>query len=116
VVPVIELFRFDPPDLSDAEARRIADELYGLTGDTRRLRGERSHNTRFTTAGGEQFVLRVASASEPDEAIDFHARALIHLEQRAPRLPLARMRSARNGQLVPATEIDGRRHRVRLED
>jgi Ser/Thr protein kinase RdoA (MazF antagonist) len=112
---VIELFRFDPPDLTDAEARRIADELYGLTGDTLRLRGERSHNTRFTTADGEQFVLRVASASEPDDAIDLHARALIHLEQRAPHLPVARMRSAHNGQLVPATEVAGRRHRVRLE-
>ena len=74
---MIELFRFDPPELPDADVRRIADELYGVTGDTHRLRGERSHNTRFTTADGEQYVLRVASASEPDDAIDFHAQALV---------------------------------------
>jgi hypothetical protein len=112
---VIELFRFDPPQLSDADARRIAHELYGVEGDTVRLRGERAHNTRFTTADGGRYVLRVASPSEPDEAIDFHARALVHIERTAPHLPVARMLPSRNGQLVPAVEIDGRRHRVRLE-
>ncbi len=112
---VIELFRFDPPELTDADARRIADELYGVAGATQRLRGERSHNTRFTTPGGDEFVLRVASASEPDAAIDFHAQALVHLERRAPHLPIARMLPARDGRLVPAVELGGRRHRVRLE-
>ena len=97
----MDLFRFDPPELTDADARRIADDLYGLTGRTQRLRGERSHNTRFTTADGDAFVLRVASASEPDAAIDCHAEALVHLERSAPQLPIARMRAARNGQLVP---------------
>ena len=85
----MELFRFDPPELTDADVSRVADELYGVAGDTLRLRGERSHNTRFTTASGEQYVLRVASESEPDAAIDFHAQALVHLERRAPHLPTA---------------------------
>ena len=111
----MDLFRFDPPELSDAEARRIADDLYGVTGDTRRLRGERSHNTRFTTADGDQYVLRVASASEPSAVIECHALALVHIEEMAPQLPVVRMRAARNGQLVPTVEIDGRQHRVRLE-
>jgi hydroxylysine kinase len=112
---VIELFRFDPPDLDDATTRRIAHDHYGLEGRTTRLRGERSHNTRFTTADGSQFVLRVASANEPDEAIDFHARALVHVERRAADLPVARVFPSRNGELVPSVPIEGRRHRVRLE-
>ena len=111
----MELFRFDPPELTDADVSRVADELYGVAGDTLRLRGERSHNTRFTTASGDRYVLRVASASEPDAAIDFHAQALVHLERRAPHLPTARMLPARSGQLVPTVELGGRRHRVRLE-
>jgi hydroxylysine kinase len=111
----MDLFRFDPPDLADVDVRRIADELYGLSGETRRLRGERSHNTWFTSPDGDHFVLRVASASEPDEAVDCPAQALIHIERSAPQLPVARMRAAHNGQLVPAVEIGGRRHLVRLE-
>lgn len=111
----MDLFRFDPPELSDADVRRIADDLYGVSGDTLRLRGERSHNTRFTTPDGEQFVLRVASPSEPGAATEFQALALVHLEEMAPQLPLVRMRAARNGQLVPSIDIDGVAHRVRLE-
>ena len=111
----MDLFRFDPPNPPDGEVRRIANDLYGVTGATVRLRGERSHNTRFTTPDGEDFVLRIASASEPAAAIDCHARALVHIERAAPALPIARMRAARNGQLArppsptqPRTRVSGR--------
>jgi hydroxylysine kinase len=111
----MDLFRFDPPDLPDGDVRRIAHDLYGVTGTTLRLRGERSHNTRFTTPEGEDFVLRIASASEPAATIDCHAQALVHVERTAPTLPIPRMRAARNGQLVPSVELVGRTHMVRLE-
>ena len=111
----MDLFRFDPPNPPDDVVRQIANDLYGVTGATTHLRGERSHNTHFATAGGEQFVLRIASASEPAAVIDCQAQALIHIERSAPELPISRMRVARNGQLVPTVELDGRDHRVRLE-
>ena len=87
----MDLFRFDPPDLTVDQARHIAHEHYGIGGATRRLRGERSHNTLFTCDDGRQFVLKVASAGERGATIEFHALALIHIEQRAPGLPIARM-------------------------
>ena len=110
----MDLFRFDPPDLTDDEVAEIATERYGLVGTTRRLRGERSHNTLFTAADGSRFVLKVASAGELPATIDFHARALVHLERRAPELPIARMIPALSGELVPVVELDGRRHSMRL--
>lgn len=111
----MDLFRFDPPDPPDDVVRQIANDLYGVTGALVRLRGERSHNTRFTTPDGDEFVLRIASASEPAAMIDCHARALVHVERVDPSLPIPRMLVARNGQLVPAVELDGLSHRVRLE-
>jgi hydroxylysine kinase len=111
----MDLFRFDPPDLPDDTVKQIAHDLYGITGESIRLRGERSHNTRFSTPDAGQFVLRIASASEPAAVIDCHARALVHIERTAAHLPISRMRAARNGQLVPTVELDGRTHRVRLE-
>jgi hydroxylysine kinase len=111
----MDLFRFDPPHLGERTVRTIAADLYGLDGEVARLRGERSHNTLFTTAAGTRFVLRVASASEPDAAIECPAMALEHLARTAPELPVARVVPARDGRLVPGFELDGRCHRVRLE-
>lgn len=111
----MDRFRFDPPDLPEDDVRRIADDLYGVDGTMTSLRGERSHNTRITTNGGDEFVLRVASASEPAAAIECQALAVVHIERMAPQLPITRLLPARNGQLVPTVEFDGIQHRVRLE-
>ena len=110
----MDLFRFDPPTLTDDEVGSIAAERYGLAGATQRLRGERSHNTLFTTDDGGQFVLKIASPSEPHATIDFHAKALVHLERHAPRLPVARMVQSLDGELVPVIDVGGQRHSMRL--
>ena len=55
----MDLFRFDPPDPPDGAVRQIAHDLYGVTGTITRLRGERSHNTRFTTLDGEHVIPQI---------------------------------------------------------
>jgi Ser/Thr protein kinase RdoA (MazF antagonist) len=110
----MDRFGFDPPDLEHDEVAAIASERYGLTGDMQRLRGERSHNTLFTERDGSRFVLKVASASESFDGIDFRAQALVHLERRAPHLPVARMVPSVDGELVPIAERSGKQHAMRL--
>ena len=110
----MDLFRFDPPTLTVDDALAIAAERYGVTGTGIRLRGERSHNTLITSPDGRRFVLKIASPSEPPATIDLHARALVHLERRAPELPVARMVAALGGELVPELVHAGRSHRMRL--
>lgn len=108
------VFGFDPPDLSDSDVAGLAIEFYELVGTRVRLRGERSHNTLFTSVDGEQFVLRVAGPTEHPSTIDLHAKVLAHLEQRAPNLPVARIRPALNGELVVSAELPGGEHLVQL--
>jgi hydroxylysine kinase len=110
----MDLFRFDPPALTDDEVAQVARERYELTGTMTRLRGERSHNTLFTTDDGRQVVLKVASAGERRATIEFHAAALVHVERHAPELPIARMVPSVDGELVPVLEHDGRAHSMRL--
>jgi hydroxylysine kinase len=110
----MDVLAFDPPVIGDDEIASIADEHYGLHGTMQRLRGERSHNTLFTTQDGNQVVLKIASPSEHPSTIDFHARALVHLEHCAPELPIARMIPSVDGELVPVLDLDGRRHSMRL--
>lgn len=110
----MKLFGFTPPSMTDADVARIAVERYGLVGSRERLRGERSHNTLFTTADGRRYVLKIASPDDPVPTIDFHARALAHLEQNAPELPVARMHRSLDGELVPVIEHSGAPHAMRL--
>lgn len=110
----MDLFRFDPPSLTVDETCLVAAERYGLRGSTKRLRGERSHNTLFETDEGDLFLLKIASGSEPFATIDFHARALAHLERCAPELPVARMVPSNDGELVPVLEREGGSHAMRL--
>lgn len=110
----MDLLRFDPPTLGDEQVATIAEQRYGVTGSTQRLRGERSHNTLFTRPDGSQVVLKIASPSEPPSMIEFHAKALIHLEQQAPELPIARMIPSLDDEFVPVIEHGGRAHSMRL--
>lgn len=108
------LFGFDPPDLSDDEVERIANELYGLSGSHRRLRGERSHNTLFTDSAGSRFVLRVAGPSEQPSTIDLQTSAYLHLASADQTLPISRLRPTRAGAAIGVVERNGQNHCVHL--
>lgn len=108
------MFRFDPPQLDVDEALEIARERWDIDGTGRRLPGERSFNTWIETRSGRQVVLKIQSAGEDPATIDLHARALRHVERRAPHLPVARMLPTSDGVLVPGVSIGGRIHPARM--
>jgi hydroxylysine kinase len=110
----VDMFRFDPPQLDVDEALQFAHDRWGIDGTGRRLPGERSFNTLVTTPAGRQVVLKIQSASEDPATIDLHARALLHVAQRAPDLPVARMLPTTDGELVPGLSIGGRIHPTRM--
>lgn len=108
------LFGFDPPDLDANEALAIATEHWGVTGEPHRLHGERSHNTRITGADGSSWTLQVQSASEDPAVIDLQTRAMTHLEQHAPEVPVSRVVPTMAGDLHADVEIRGGIHLARL--
>ena len=110
----VDMFRFDPPQLDVDQALRIARERWDIDGTGRRLPGERSFNVLIDTGAGRQVVLKIQSASEDPATIDLHARALRHVERRAPHLPVARMLPTTDGELVPGLPIGGRIHPARM--
>jgi len=84
---------------TEAEAVRLARELYGLEATARALPGEYDENFRLTAANGREFVLKVMHPAREHSFIDLQCRALTHLAQRAPQLPLPRVTPNRNGEL-----------------
>ena len=85
--------------VTEAEAVRLARELYGMTATARALPGEYDDNFHLSCADGRAFVLKVMHPARERSFIDLQCRALTHLAQRAPQLPLPRVTPNRNGEL-----------------
>src|SRR5882724_5821110 len=93
---------------TEAEAVRLARELYGLEATARALPGEYDDNFKLNGSDGRAFVLKVMHPARERSFIDLQCRALTHLAQRAPQLPLPRVTPNRRGELfVPIAAPDG---------
>src|SRR5260370_24091234 len=85
--------------VTEAEAVRLGRELYGLETTARVLPGEYDDNFHLTSTDGHAFVLKVMHPAREHSFIDLQCRALRHLAQRAPQLPLPRVTPTRSGEL-----------------
>jgi Ser/Thr protein kinase RdoA (MazF antagonist) len=107
--------RFNSPSLDEQVLRRAAKDLFGIDGEFLPLVGERDQNTLVTTAEGEKYVLKVSGALEDPLITELQTRALLHIEQAAPDLPVPRIVRNRSG--LPSDLLIGagdQRHVVRL--
>ena len=94
--------------VTEAEAVRLARDLYGLEASARALPGEYDDNFHLTSADGHAFVLKVMHPARERSFIDLQCRALTHLAQRAPQLPLPRVTLNRSGeQFTSIAAADG---------
>src|SRR5689334_9110760 len=84
---------------TEAEAVRLARELYGLEAGARALPGEYDDNFHLIAVDGRGFVLKVMHPARERSFIDLQCRALTHLAQRAPQLPLPRVIANYKGEL-----------------
>jgi len=90
--------RVDRP-VTEAEAIRLAREIYGIEATARALPGEYDDNFHLAGADGRAFVLKVMHPARERSFIDLQCRALTHLAQRAPQLPLPRVIPNQSGEL-----------------
>ncbi len=89
--------------VTEAGAVRLARELYGIAATARALPGEYDDNFHMRSRNGHGFVLKVMHPARERSFIDMQCRALQHLAQRAPQLPLPRVIPNRQGELFSST-------------
>jgi 4-aminobutyrate aminotransferase-like enzyme/Ser/Thr protein kinase RdoA (MazF antagonist) len=93
---------------TEAEAVKLARDLYGLAVTAKALPGEYDDNFHLTTLGNDQlpqkdtvtaaeFVLKVMHPARERSFIDMQCQTLQHLAKRAAQLTLPRVRLNRNG-------------------
>jgi hydroxylysine kinase len=84
------------PHLSDADALAVLTTHWGITGHLTRLSSERDLNFLVRT-DQNAFVLKIANPQEPILVTDFQTKALLHLADCAPTLPVPRVIPSRDG-------------------
>src|SRR5260370_4290525 len=72
--------------IMEAQAVRLAGELYGLETTGRALPSEYDDHFHLTSADGQAFVLKVMHPAREHSFLDFQCHALRHLAERAPQL------------------------------
>jgi 4-aminobutyrate aminotransferase-like enzyme/Ser/Thr protein kinase RdoA (MazF antagonist) len=101
--------------VTEAEATRLAGEIHGLEASARALPGEYDDNFHLTGADGRAFVLKVMHPAREPSFIDLQCKALVHLAERAPQLPLPRVLPNRRGEFfTEITSPDGSKRLVWL--
>src|SRR5216684_1106878 len=97
--------------VTEAEAVRVARELYGLEASAQGLPGEYDDNFHLRTSDSRAYVLKVMHPAREQSFIDMQCRALVHLAERAPHLSLPRVVRNLKGELfasIPGAEGSAR--------
>ena len=101
------------PNVTTADAERLARELYGVTAVARTLTSERDQNFRLTPASGDEFVLKISNSLEDPRFLDAQREAMARVADRTALssrvIPLST--GAWTGEVHSSS---GARHAVRL--
>jgi hydroxylysine kinase len=103
------------PAFSAAEAEEIAARFFGVSGSARALVSERDQNFHLRSAGGEEYVLKIANPAEDPAVLDFQTQALLHIARVNSELPVPHLVTTTDD--APGCEVedaDGKRFITRL--
>lgn len=103
-----------PPVFSMAEAVSVAADHYGIQATTHPLVSERDQNFRLDTPDGKRYTLKFSNDAEQLQVIDFQNRALVHIENHDPSLPLPRVIPDLQGQLHCSVRRGDKTHFARV--
>ena len=96
--------------VTEAEAERLARQLFGIEGTAKTLPGEYDDNFHLTTETGDgredEFVLKVMHPARTRAFIDLQCWALRHLAMNAPQLALPRVIPSTEREAFVSTRID----------
>lgn len=109
-----EMLTTRPPAFSDTRVSAIADDLYGISGETRLLVSERDQNFQLTAQDGRRYTLKISNHAEQQAVIDFQSEALLYVSKQDASLPVPRVIPTIEGQLYGRAKRAGNTHFIRM--
>jgi len=109
-----EILQSPAPTLSLNEAKQVALDVFGITGDLSPLVSERDQNFRVRSDNGEAYVLKISNSAENLSVLDFQFAALRHIAQQDPTLPVPKVCQSISDEDVTLFEHEGKHHAIRM--
>lgn len=108
------LLQAAPARVTDAQAREVLRQQFGLSGALEKLGGERDLNFRVRLADGSSRLFKLSHPLENPAVVDFHNQAMLTIERRDPDLPAQRVYPSLEGLYATLVEVDGQPMLARL--
>jgi 4-aminobutyrate aminotransferase-like enzyme len=103
------------PNFSLETARRVVASRYGIEGVYKQLASERDLSWRVGGTDGHDVVVKISNVSEPEGVVDMQVKALTHISERDPALPVPRVVPSLAGAAYEWIEDErGFRHMIRV--
>jgi 4-aminobutyrate aminotransferase-like enzyme/Ser/Thr protein kinase RdoA (MazF antagonist) len=93
-----------PPELSLQQAADLTKTFFGITGAASRLDSERDLNFRIDTKAGSRFLLKLSNPADPPTVLDMQTRAMLHIGQQDPSLPVMQPLLSTSGEYAQVVE------------
>ncbi|TIL75645.1 MAG: hypothetical protein E5Y81_14975 [Mesorhizobium sp.] len=88
---------------------------YGIEGAYKHLASERDLSWRIGGTDGHDVVVKISNVSEPEGVVDMQVKALTHISERDPALPVPRVVPSLAGAAYEWIEDEsGSRHMIRV--
>jgi 4-aminobutyrate aminotransferase-like enzyme len=103
------------PNFSLQTIRRVIASRYGIEGTYKQLASERDLSWRIESTDGRDVVVKISNANEPEGVADMQVKALAHITERDPALPVPRVVPSLAGAPYEWIEDEhGSRHMIRV--
>ncbi|MEH6606266.1 MAG: aminotransferase class III-fold pyridoxal phosphate-dependent enzyme [Pseudomonadales bacterium] len=103
------------PQFSLAQVQALTSQLYGIEGEYREVVSERDLSWLIKQSSGQTVVLKISNAIEVEGIVDFQVKALQHIAERDPSVPVPHMIATKSGKLFDwITADDGTAHMIRI--
>ena len=109
-----EVMTAEPPIFDDDYVISLVKTRFGFDATTKRLLSERDQNFLVTSVEGAKFVLKIANPEEDVSVTDFQIQALLHIEQKNPRLSVPRVIRGVQGETGFGISDDRQNYFVRM--
>ena len=113
--PLEDLVQPAPPEISEADAVRIARETFGIIGSARALGSHQDRNFLLHTAE-DRLLLKIANPATPAAQLEEQSQAADHIARLAPHVRVPRSLRAPEGHSVRTLTHDGAVLQARMLD